>query len=33
MFVPKTTYTAVKFIKLVTYVIKILIHPVKIKEI
>ena len=29
MFVPKTNYTAVKFIKLVTCVIQILIHLVK----
>ena len=32
MFVPKTNYTAVKIIKLVTCVIHILFHPVKNKR-
>ena len=32
MFLPKTNYTAVKFIKLVTYVIQISIYPVKNKR-
>ena len=32
MFVPKTNYTAVKIIKLVTCVVQLLIHPVKNKR-